>query len=397
MTLIIWKKGVLLPTSVITAQAKSLIEAWKYTNTDLLLHLLPLHHIHGTINALFTPLMAGCAIEFLFPFNTDATWKRLAYPFLPATTTSSRRPITFLTAVPTIYNRLLQTHASLEQDVQEAARTAIRPSNLRLNISGSAPLPTSIGADWTRLSHGNVLLERYGMTEVGMALSCGLDPADRVDGSVGWPLPFVEARLVDVETNQIILEGQEFDQDGNQREGEIQLRGPTVFRHYWRNAEATEAEFVFDDDKGPKWFKTGDVATRRSVCGAGQSSQPWAKGPMYFIRGRKSVDIIKSGGEKVSALEVERELLSLPQVSEVVVVGIPSDKWGQKIVAVTVINPVHAHSGKGGRRWAVMDMRRALRDKLANYKIPQELKLVDSIPRNAMGKGTSRCRILTIS
>jgi malonyl-CoA/methylmalonyl-CoA synthetase len=397
MTLIIWQKGVLLPTSVIAAQARSLIEAWKYTNTDLLLHLLPLHHIHGAINGLFAPLMAGSAIEFLFPFNADATWKRLACPYLPVSAASSRRPITFLTAVPTIYDRLLQTHACLEQEVQEAARTAISPINLRLNMCGSAPLPTSIRADWTRLSHGNVLLERYGMTEVGMALSCGLDPADRVDGSVGWPLPSVEARLVDVETNQTILEGKELDQNGKEREGEIQLRGPTVFRQYWRNSKATEAEFVCDNDKGPKWFKTGDVATRKSVCGAGHSSQPWAKGPMYFIRGRKSVDIIKSGGEKVSALEVERELLSLPQVSEVVVVGIPSEKWGQKIVAVTVLNPVHAHSGKGGKRWAVMDMRRALRDKLANYKIPQELKVVASIPRNAMGKGTSHCRSLIFS
>jgi malonyl-CoA/methylmalonyl-CoA synthetase len=389
MTLIFWQKGVLLPTSVITAQAKSLIEAWKYTNADLLLHLLPLHHIHGIINGLFTPLLAGSAIEFLFPFNADATWTRLASPFLPTSAASSRRPITFLTAVPTIYNRLLQAHASLEHDVQEATRTAITPINLRLNISGSAPLPTSINSDWTDLSHGNVLLERYGMTEVGMALSCGLDPADRVDGSVGWPLPSVEARLVDVETNQTILEGQELDQDGKEREGEIQIRGPTVFRKYWRNSMMTEAEFVCGDDQGQKWFKTGDVATRRSVDGAGHSSQSWAKGPMYFIRGRKSVDIIKSGGEKVSALEVERELLSLPQVSEVAVVGIPSDKWGQKIVAVVVLNPLHADSGKGGKRWGAMDMRRALRDKLVSYKIPQELKVVESIPRNAMGKGTS--------
>lgn len=161
------------------------------------------------------------------------------------------------------------------------------------------------------LSGGNVLLERYGMTEAGMALSCGLNFNDRVDGSVGWPLPSVEVRLVDTTTHEVIEIGDELDVYGTEREGEIQLRGATLFQEYWRNAKATSEEFVqAEDAKGP-WFKTGDVAVRRHVAGTGQSYQEWAKGPMYFIRGRKSVDIIKSGGEKISALEVERELLSL--------------------------------------------------------------------------------------
>ena len=149
------------------------------------------------------------------------------------------------------------------------------------------------------------------MTEVGMALSCGLDFADRVDGSVGWPLPFVESRLVDTESGAVVQLGVEKDAEGREKEGEIQLRGPTVFKEYWRNEKATAEEFVDDDDGKGRWFKTGDIATRRTVDGAGNSGQDWAKGPMYFIRGRKSVDIIKSGGEKVSALEIERELLSL--------------------------------------------------------------------------------------
>lgn len=143
-----------------------------------------------------------------------------------------------------------------------------------------------------------------------MALSCGLDFADRVDGSVGWPLPFVEARLVDT-AGAVIPLGEEKDEHGNEREGEVQLRGPTVFKEYWRNERATVEEFVEGDDGKGRWFKTGDVATRREIEGAGKSGQEWAKGPMYFIRGRKSVDIIKSGGEKISALEIERELLSL--------------------------------------------------------------------------------------
>lgn len=383
------QKGVVLSTSVLSAQAQSLITAWRYSPSDLLLHVLPLHHIHGTVNALITPLYAGAAVEFLFPFNPDAVWKRLAFPFLSDSSDARKRAITFLTVVPTIYNRLLSTHPHLEKDIKAASRTAISPQNLRLNISGSAALPTPTKAAWTELSHGNVLLERYGMTEVGMALSCGLDFADRVDGSVGWPLPFVEARLVDSETSEIIPIGEEITSDGKQREGEIQLRGPTVFLEYWRNPEATAKEFVEGEDGKGKWFKTGDVGTRQVVEGAGKSDQEWAKGPMYFIRGRSSVDIIKTGGEKVSALEIERELLSLPQIAEVAVIGVANEQWGQKVAAVVVLDEKHANTGKGGKQWGVMDMRRALKDKLVNYKIPQELKVVESIPRNAMGK--SKC------
>ena len=249
----------------------------------------------------------------MFPFNVAAVWDRLAAPFLPPLQIQGERkpPITFLTVVPTIYNRLLSSHAELSSPTSEVSKKALSPENLRLSISGSAALPTPTKSAWTELSNGNVLLERYGMTEVGMALSCGLAFADRVDGSVGWPLPSVEARLVDTETNKIIPSGEEKDADGNEREGEIQLRGPTIFKEYWRNPKATTEEFEESEDRKGRWFKTGDVATRRPVEGAGKSDQAWAKGPMYFIRGRKSVDIIKSGGEKVSALEIERELLSL--------------------------------------------------------------------------------------
>ncbi|MCJ1322355.1 hypothetical protein MMC15_007703 [Xylographa vitiligo] len=382
-------KGVLLPEFVLTSQARSLVTAWKYTTNDHLLHVLPLHHIHGTINALLTPLFAGSTIEFLFPFNVNAVWERLAAPFLSGDNAqeSTKEKINFLTVVPTIYNRLLSSFTSLSPALQEAARTAMSPENMRLNISGSAALPTPTKAAWADLSGGNILLERYGMTEVGMALSCGLDFRDRIDGSVGWPLPFVEARLVDSETHEVINMGEEVDAEGKEREGEIQLRGPTIFKEYWRNPKATSEEFVEGEDGKGRWFKTGDVATRRIVAGAGQSGEEWAKGPMYFIRGRKSVDIIKTGGEKVSALEVERELLSLPQISEAAVVGLPSEQWGQKVAAVVVLKPEHANSGKGGKAWSVMDMRRALKDRLANYKIPQELKVLqDALPRNAMGK-----------
>jgi acyl-CoA synthetase (AMP-forming)/AMP-acid ligase II len=220
-----------------------------------------------------------------------------------------------------------------------------------------------------------------------MALSCGLSPADRVDGSVGWPLPGVEARLVDIETDTVIHPGHETDPaTGRERAGEIQLRGATIFKEYWRNPEATRKEFVPAADGGKPWFKTGDVAVRRPVAGAGESDMPsqrdWTRGDMYFVLGRRSADIIKSGGEKVSALEVEREMLALPQVAEVAVVAVPSGQWGQKVGAVVILDKENVPGG----RWSALEMRRALKSRLVNYKIPQVLRVVDHIPRNAMGK-----------
>ncbi|QUC17363.1 uncharacterized protein UV8b_01604 [Ustilaginoidea virens] len=396
-------KGVLIPQSTLTAQSHSLIEAWNYTPADHLLHVLPLHHIHGTVNALIAPLFAGSCIEFMFPFNADAVWKRLAAPFVSsrdprsvnvadgtpgvdgvhgsgANGSESCRPkVSFFTVVPTVYSRLLASHKSLPAALQQAAREAVSPQNLRLNISGSAALPTPVKSAWQTLSRGNVLLERYGMTEVGMALSCGLDFRDRVDGSVGWPLPSVQARLVDLDSGQVIRPGEEVDANGRERSGEIQLRGPTIFQEYWRDPAATAKEFVADPDNQGRWFKTGDVAVRRAVPSASRS-QPWTRGPLYFIQGRLAADIIKTGGEKVSALEVERELLSLPDVSEAAVVPVPSGNWGQKVGAVLILSPDAVH------KWSPLGMRRALKTRLAHYKIPQVFKIVDHIPRNAMGK-----------
>ncbi|TVY42860.1 Acyl-CoA synthetase family member 3, mitochondrial, partial [Lachnellula cervina] len=339
-------KGVLLPQRVMTAQSQSLVTAWNYTPADHLLHVLPLHHIHGTVNAILAPLLAGSTIEFLFPFNPSHVWSRFASPFLPSPKTTEN--ITFFTVVPTVYNRLLSTFSSLPPETQTAGKTGIAPNNLRLAISGSAALPTPTRKAWSDLSSGNVLLERYGMTEVGMALSCGLSHATRIDGSVGFPLPSVQVRLVDTDTNEIIRPGEELDASGKERDGEIQLRGPTVFSQYWRNEKATRDEHVAGDDGLGPWFKTGDVAVRRTIDTSSSPSssspslssssssssstdqaepQEWAQGPMYFIRGRKSADIIKSGGEKVSALEVEREMLALPQIAETAVVAVPSGKW----------------------------------------------------------------------
>ncbi|KIW12750.1 hypothetical protein PV08_07936 [Exophiala spinifera] len=387
-------KGVLLSTAILTAQTQSLLAAWKYTQEDHLLHVLPLHHIHGIVNAILTPLLAGSSVEFLYPFDAQAVWERLAMPFqatpiVPAGTSGvkphdSKTPVSILTAVPTVWARLLQLFPKLKPTVQDAARTAISRHHLRLNMSGSAALPKPTLDAWTELSRGNVLLERYGMTEVGMALSCGLDESDRIQGAVGWPLPSVEVRLWEASSGSgdglVIAPGEEIDPvSGQERQGEIQLRGPTVFRGYWRNPAATKKEFTEDG-----WFKTGDIAIRRKVPGSGEGkSGSWARGPAYFIQGRQSADIIKTGGEKVSALEIERELLSLPQVHECSVVGLPSESWGQKVVAIVMLSD---DCKKDQTLWGLTDMRQALKERLVAYKIPQDLEIVSKIKRNAMGK-----------
>lgn len=394
-------KGVVLSLANLTAQASSLLEAWQYAPRDRLLHVLPLHHIHGTMNALLTPLLAGSSIEFMYPFNASAVWARLAAPFLPAVGVNgnvhsileqaagdpkhvTKLPITLFTAVPTIWSRLLRTHESLSPEMQQACKEAVSPKHLRLNMSGSAALPKPIRDGWTEFSGGNLLLERYGMTEVGMALSCGLEETDRVDGSVGWPLPSVEARLMETDDETglqaVIPHGAEIDPDsGKERIGEIQLRGRTVFKGYWRDDEATAREFTPDG-----WFKTGDIAVRCRVPGAGLGkSGYWAQGPAYFIRGRRSVDIMKTGGEKVSALEVEREILALPQVDECAVVGLPSETWGQKVAAVMVLSD---KCRKDGEPMSLQRLRDVLKSRITSYKIPQDMEIVDILPRNAMGK-----------
>ncbi|KAI9830178.1 MAG: hypothetical protein M1826_004980 [Phylliscum demangeonii] len=403
-------KGVLLSHTALTAQCRSLRRAWQYTAADQLLHVLPLHHIHGLVNGLLAPLHAGACVEFLAAaapaFNPTAVWTRLAASFLlpppvvddgdgdggamdnkAVPPTPARRPISIFTAVPTIYSRLLATFGALPPAIQAAARTAIAPAHLRLNMCGSAALPAPTRTAWTALSAGNVLLERYGMTEVGMALSGGLDVRDRVEGCVGWPMPGVEVRLVQAERG---------DTDAD---GELQIRGPTVFAGYWNNAAATEAAFVHNDDddggggggKG-RWFKTGDIATALPPA-AGASSAARRRGPMYCLRGRLSVDIIKTGGEKVSALEVERELLALPQIAEAAVVGIDagSSIWGQRVAALVVVvvggnDPDAAPAPTAAI--TPLSIRRALRDRLAAYKIPVEIQIVPGpgLARNAMGK-----------
>lgn len=270
-------KGVVSTHSSLTAQSTSLVEAWEMSREDYLLHVLPLHHVHGIVNATLAPLFAGGTIEYLFPSTAESIWDRL--------TMKSRKPngryvmgkirprVNLFMAVPTVYNRLLSAFPTLSATIQARGKYAVR--SLRLAISGSAALPGSIKDAWQALGRtktgGGTMLERYGMTEIGMALSQGLPLSDRMANSVGWPLPGVEARLVDTETGKPIAA------EETQKEGEIQIRGKTVFREYWGKPEATRKEFVEDETGGKPWFKTGDVAVR-DERGA------------YYIHGRSSVD-----------------------------------------------------------------------------------------------------------
>ncbi len=220
---------------------------------------------------------------------------------------------------------------------------------MRLMISGSAALPASVHEEWTALT-GQKLLERYGMTEIGMALSNPYD-GERRPGAVGQPLPGMQVRLK-AESGTIV------DEEGVP--GEIQVRGPCVFSEYWNLPETSKESF----DEG--WFRTGDMAVIETSY--------------YRIMGRLSVDIIKSGGYKLSALEIEAALLDHPEIRECAVVGAADETWGEAVAAAVVLEKC--------RRLTLESLRDWCRDHLSVYKIPQRLKVVDKLPRNAMGKVT---------
>jgi malonyl-CoA/methylmalonyl-CoA synthetase len=215
-------------------------------------------------------------------------------------------------------------------------------------VSGSAALPAPLWGRWKEIT-GQALLERYGMTEIGMALS---NPyrGERRPGTVGQPLPGVEVRLVG-EDGRDVPAG---------TPGEIWVRGPSLFKEYWNRPEATRESFLGG------YFRTGDVAEEDAGY--------------VRIRGRASVDIIKSAGYKISALEIEGVLLEHPAVGEAAVVGQPDAEWGEVITACVVLRP--------GRSLTLDELKEFCRDKLAPYKLPRRLRLLGELPRNAMGKVT---------
>ncbi|MFQ5631845.1 MAG: acyl-CoA synthetase [bacterium] len=330
-------KGAVLTHRNIEAQITCLVEAWGWSADDHILHVLPLHHTHGIINALSCALLAGATCEMLPKFETGAVWQRLM-----------AGKITLFMAVPTIYVKLIAAWENAAPEMQRAMSDAC--AKLRLMVSGSAALPVSIFEKWQAIS-GHALLERYGMTEIGMALSNPLH-GERRPGAVGIPLSGVNAKLVDENGYEIREEN---------IPGEIHISGPNVFPEYWQKKETTQQAFTTDG-----WFLTGDIAVIE-------------KG--YFkILGRNSVDIIKTGGYKVSALEIEEVLRAHPNIDECAVVGIADTEWGERVCAAFVPVDKHIISLDELRAWA--------KERLASYKIPTKLLPTKKLPRNVMGKVT---------
>jgi len=330
-------KGVVTTHAHITAQIESLIQAWAWQSTDRIPLFLPMHHIHGIINVTSCALWAGAVIEPFTKFDQPAILERV-----------KARAYTLFMAVPTIYVKLIQALESAEPAERQAIVAGF--AAMRLMVSGSAALPASVHEQWTALT-GQKLLERYGMTEIGMAISNPLH-GERRPGAVGQPLPGVEIRLK-AETGEIIT--------AEHTPGEIQVRGPNVFREYWCKPEATAESF---DQDG--WYRTGDMAVRETGY--------------YRIMGRLSVDIIKSGGYKLSALEIEAALLDHPDIAECAVIGMPDDTWGEAVSAAVVTRPGTDLTLAALREWS--------KTRLSVYKVPQRLAVVKELPRNAMGKVT---------
>ena len=328
-------KGVVTTHANIGAQVSALVEAWGWTPADRLLLVLPLHHVHGIINGLGSALAARATCEMLPEFDAPATWARLA-----------SGEITVFTAVPTIYHRLIAAWDGAPAEVQRA--WAGGAGTLRLMMSGSAALPARILERWRAIT-GHTLLERYGMTEIGMALANPL-AGERRAGLVGTPLPRVDVRLVD-ESGAVAPEG---------TSGELEVRGPAVFREYWKRPDETRAAFR------DGWFRTGDVAAIDAGTGG------------YRLLGRTSVDIIKTGGFKVSALEIEEVLREHPAIAECAVVGVADPEWGERVSAAIELRPGTALDLDELQQWA--------KARLAPYKVPRALQPVAALPRNPMGK-----------
>jgi malonyl-CoA/methylmalonyl-CoA synthetase len=280
-------------------------------------------------------LWSGAVCEMLPCFDAVTVWERI-----------SGGRLTLFMAVPTIYVKLIAAWDASPPEKQAILSDAA--ARLRLMVSGSAALPVSTLERWREIT-SHTLLERYGMTEIGMALS---NPyrGERVPGSVGRPLPGVDVRLVS-DDGEDAAAGMP---------GGIEVRGDNVFVEYWGKPEATREAFR------DGWFRTGDTAV--------------VENSVYRILGRTNVDILKTGGHKVSALEIEETLREHPAVVECAVVGVPDDEWGERVAVALVCKGENMPDLEQLRAWA--------KERMAVHKIPSRLLVLDALPRNAMGKVT---------
>jgi malonyl-CoA/methylmalonyl-CoA synthetase len=318
----------------IIAQITTLINAWEWTEQDNTICVLPLHHVHGIINVVCCSLWAGATCTFVPQFDPKTIFKLF-----------KTNVINVFMAVPTIYFKLMTYLESISPEEQSTLKNEM--SEFRLMVCGSAALPVSVMERWEQFS-GQRLLERYGMTELGMAISNPYH-GDRKAGYVGLPLPGVSIKLVNEQYEEVAFG----------EPGEIIVSGKNVFLEYWQKQEATKETFTQDG-----WFKTGDIAI--------------IEDGYYRIMGRSSVDIIKSGGYKISALEIEEVLREHESIADCAVLGIPDDEWGELIVASLVLNETDQIDEKALNDWIVQ--------KMAAYKKPRKYLIVKELPRNAMGK-----------
>jgi malonyl-CoA/methylmalonyl-CoA synthetase len=328
-------KGAVLSHENLSAQQTLLKDAWGLQSSDILLHTLPLHHMHGLCIALWSVLGAGGCVSFLYPFDAARVWNAM-------------RDATVFMAVPTIYSKIITCWENASPQLQESWRTSAK--NLRLATSGSAALPVTLAEKWKTFT-GKYPLERFGMTEVGVALSNPLS-GERKPGRVGLPLPSVHYKIMNE-----LGEASE--------EGELWIAGPSVFSEYFERPESTQA--VFEEREGIQFFKTGDTV-RRDEDG-------------YFqILGRNSVDILKSGGYKLSAIEIEEVFREHPAIAEVAVVGLPDEVWGDRVIACIVLKKdLDIESSED-------TLRAFAKSRLASYKVPKQIVFYDKLPANALGK-----------
>ncbi|KAA9162866.1 acyl-CoA synthetase [Amycolatopsis acidicola] len=327
-------KGVVLPRRAISSTLDALEDAWQWTADDVLVHGLPLFHVHGLILGILGPLRRGGSVRHLGKFSVEAAAKELA------------GGATMMFGVPTMYHRIAG-------EVSENPALAKAFGSARLLVSGSAALPVH---DHQRITAatGQEVVERYGMSETLMNTSVRAD-GERRPGTVGVPLRGVEARLVDEA-------GAEIEGSDGETVGEIQVRGRNLFTEYLNRPDATAEVFV------DGWFRTGDMAVREPDG-------------YYRIVGRKATDLIKSGGYKIGAGEIENALLEHPGVAEAAVTGEPDEDLGERIVAWIV---------PAGERPAEQDLVDHVARLLTPHKRPRVVRFLAALPRNDMGKVMKR-------